>query len=320
MNFFDSLGKEKNIYIYGAGKYGDACGKYLAKNGYKVSGYVVSDDQSISCGMLNGVRVSKAADVSLDMGCVVVIAASEQYHKQIEARLEGNNCPQYYMTQQDYLAMIRYLNPLDLMEVFYKSEPRNTNMGCDRGTSISRYYVNKWLSKALAGIEETKSTCEVGDERYTSKLFPDSNRHVLLLANGEDLTKPESLPTEAFDVFICTQVFNFIFDVKKAITGARSVLKNGGYLIGTVAGNISQVSKPDMSDYGDYWRFTWLSIKRLLEEEFGVGKVEVAAYGNAMSATAYIQGLCVEDLPRQDLLDDNDPVYAIVIGFKARRV
>jgi SAM-dependent methyltransferase len=128
------------------------------------------------------------------------------------------------------------------------------------------------------------------------------------------------LPKEGFDVFLCTQVFNFIYNVKAAIQGAYYVLRPGGVLLATVAGNISQISKSDMKNYGDYWRFTFLSIKLLVSEVFGEENVSVFPYGNAMSTTAYIQGMCVEDLPHPELLDDVDPEYALVIGVTAKRV
>lgn len=85
----------------------------------------------------------------------------------------------------------------------------------------------------------------------------------------------------------------------------------------TVAGNISQISKYDMDRWGDYWRFTYRSIDMLFREVFG-SDVKVYPYGNSMAATAFIQGLCVEDVDT-GLLDVSDPEYAIVIGVEARK-
>ncbi|SKB95186.1 hypothetical protein SAMN06296386_11047 [Lachnospiraceae bacterium] len=84
----------------------------------------------------------------------------------------------------------------------------------------------------------------------------------------------------------------------------------------TVAGNISQVSWADMNDYGDYWRFTDLAIKKLMHEWFGE-QVEVECFGNVALATAFIQGLAVEDLPDKSILRVQDSTYSICIGIKA---
>ena len=87
----------------------------------------------------------------------------------------------------------------------------------------------------------------------------------------------------------------------------------------TVAGNISQVSRSDMENYGHFWGFTYLGIQRLVEEVFGAQNVKVFPYGNAMAATAFIQGIAIEDLKAVDRLDDIDPEYAITVGIVAKK-
>ena len=42
-------------------------------------------------------------------------------------------------------------------------------------------------------------------------------------------------------------------------------------------------------------------------------------YGNAMAATAFIQGIAIEDLKAVDRLDDIDPEYAITVGIVAKK-
>ena len=155
------------------------------------------------------------------------------------------------------------------------------------------------------------NTYEVGEDRYCKFYYPEANHLVCDYSKGNDLTDCSTLPDGIIDVFICTQVFNVIYDVKKAIKGAYHTLKSGGIMFATVMGNISQVSRSDMRNYGDYWRFTDLSIRMLVEEVFGKGNVTVTAFGNAMATTAYIQGMCVEDLPYPELLDDIDNEFAL---------
>ena len=51
-----------------------------------------------------------------------------------------------------------------------------------------------------------------------------------------------------------------------------------------------------MDRWGDYWRFTTLSAQRLFEEEFSPENIEVKAYGNVLTATAFLYGLAVKEL------------------------
>ena len=74
-----------------------------------------------------------------------------------------------------------------------------------------------------------------------------------------------------------------------------------------------------MDRWGDYWRFTDLSIRKLMESVFGEGNVEIITFGNALAATAFLQGLSVDDLPDASLLDKKDPDYQITIGIKATK-
>lgn len=203
-----------------------------------------------------------------------------------------------------------------------RTEPISRKFGFDRGCPIDRYYINSYLKQNQNVI--TGSVLEIAECTYSKQFghdissyeilhYDDSNKNATIVG---DLTKPETLPEERIDCFICTQTLNFIFDVPKAIEGSYKVLRKGGTLLCTVSG-ISQISRYDMDRWGDYWRFTDLSILKLMESVFGEGNVEVVTFGNALAATAFLQGLAVDDLPDTSLLDKNDKDYQITIGIKA---
>jgi len=132
-----------------------------------------------------------------------------------------------------------------------------------------------------------------------------------------DLTNVSTLPKNKIDCFILTQTLNFIYDFKSAIKGTYSILKPGGVAIAIVAG-ISQISRYDMDRWGDYWRFTDLSMKKSFEEVFGIGNVEVETYGNVLAATAFLQGICAEELTEKELFyQDKD--YQVTIAIRAKK-
>jgi hypothetical protein len=68
--------------------------------------------------------------------------------------------------------------------------------------------------------------------------------------------------------------------------------------------------------WGDYWRFTSLSARRLLEELSPGDKVTVEPYGNVLTATAFLYGIAAEELRRREL-DPHDVDYELMIGLRA---
>jgi SAM-dependent methyltransferase len=204
----------------------------------------------------------------------------------------------------------------------YSVKPTSNVFGLDRGTPIDRFYIEDFLNLNAALIKG--NVLEIGDSTYSRKYGENIEKINVLHYNNTnseativgDLSKPETLPDSEFDAFICTQTLNFIFNVKEAISGCHKVLAENGVFLGTVAG-ISQISRYDMQRWGDYWRFTDLSVKKLFEEVFGDGHVEVQVYGNALAATAFIQGISVEEIFDKNKLMSNNPDYQVIICIKA---
>jgi hypothetical protein len=71
-----------------------------------------------------------------------------------------------------------------------------------------------------------------------------------------------------------------------------------------------------MEAFGEYWRFTHLSLLRLFEEVFREGQVEARAHGSVLAATAFLHGFAAEDIPSADL-DRNDPDFEVLITLRA---
>ncbi|SKB62054.1 hypothetical protein SAMN05660776_2157 [Salegentibacter holothuriorum] len=199
--------------------------------------------------------------------------------------------------------------------------PVSESFGLDRGTPIDRIYIEDFLKKNSEFIKGR--TMEIADDFYSRKFGNDIEKFEILHATPDndqatvigDLTDILTLPENRIDCFICTQTLNFIYNFKDAIVGTKHLLKEGGVVLATVAG-ISQVSSYDMSRWGDYWRFTTLSIEKSFEEVFGKGNVQVDFYGNVLSSIAFLQGLCAEDLKKDELFY-KDPNYQMTIVVKA---
>jgi SAM-dependent methyltransferase len=114
---------------------------------------------------------------------------------------------------------------------------------------------------------------------------------------------------------ILTQVFPVLWDFHAAITNAVRALKPGGVLLVTLPG-IAQISRYDMDRWGDYWRFTSLSVKRLFEEHFAPKHLDIDVYGNVLAAVAFLHGVAAEELSPSEL-DYRDSDYEMIIAVRA---
>lgn len=218
-------------------------------------------------------------------------------------------------------AVTRRLIPVDATTLT-RSTPVSRRFAMDRGTPIDRHYIEKFLSRHASSIGG--DVMEIGGAEYIRKFARDPRSIAVLHATPgnpqatliADLTEPATLPTAAIDCLICTQTLNFIFDVGRAVDGIAKLLRPDGVALVTVAG-ISQISRYDMSRWGDYWRFTDAALHRLFAAQFDA-RIEI--FGNVAAAVAFLQGVAVEDLPDPAILDDADPDYQLTLGVVARRL
>lgn len=201
--------------------------------------------------------------------------------------------------------------------------PISRKFGFDRGTPVDRIYIEDFLSKNCNSI--TGVICEIADNSYSKKYGYDIKKSEILHCDNKnthatmigDLTKKDTLPENYVNCFILTQTLNFIYDIKAAIEGLYHILDKKGIALVIVLG-ISQISRYDMDRWGDYWRFTDLSIKKLFDEVFGEHNVEVETYGNVLTATAFLQGISAEELKKEELFY-KDMDYQVTIVIKARK-
>jgi len=201
-------------------------------------------------------------------------------------------------------------------------KPVSTTFGFDRGLPIDRYYIEHFLTAHALDIRGR--VLEIGDNAYTRKFGGErvARSDVLHVEEGNsqatiiaDLTDDNPPLYETFDCIICTQMLQFIYNPRAAIGNLQRMLKPGGILLATFPG-ISQVSRYDMERWGDYWRFTTLSARRLFEEVFPPQNIELQAHGNVLAATAFLQGLASGELKRNEL-DYHDPDYQMLITLWA---
>jgi SAM-dependent methyltransferase len=193
----------------------------------------------------------------------------------------------------------------------------------DRGFPIERYYIEHFLEKHRNDIRGT--ALEFGDTHYLDKFggAAVSAREVFsyVPARGAtivgDLAGDSPLPEGRYDVIVCTQTVQMIYDIRLAVRRLASMLRPGGVLLLTTHG-ISKVGRHlDRDGWGEYWHLTRQAAQSLFTDAFP-GRFTIDAYGNVLSAIAALHGLASGELSNEELhYSDRD--FDVIIGVRAVR-
>ncbi len=161
-----------------------------------------------------------------------------------------------------------------MFDKYRKLQPVSRKFGYDLGSPIDRYYIESFLKQNRSNI--CGRVLEIADSHYSKKFGSQNVIQFDVLAREKinetitivgDLETGAGLPQKSFDCIILTQTLNVMYHTRAAIENLYRMLKKNGVLLVTVPG-ISQISRYDMDRWGDYWRFTTLSIKKLFNEVF----------------------------------------------------
>jgi glycosyltransferase involved in cell wall biosynthesis/SAM-dependent methyltransferase len=205
---------------------------------------------------------------------------------------------------------------------FRRLQPFSRRWGYDRGLPIDRYYIETFLERESADIRGR--VMEVGDNAYTWRFGREAvtGSDVLNLAAGDpkttlvgDLAEADHFPSNRFDCIIFTETLHFLYDFRAGLRTLHRMLKPGGVLLATFPG-VTKIGRPE--DWGTswYWSFTPLSARRVFEETFSHGEIAVDAFGNVLSATAFLWGIAADELWPEEL-EHKDPEYPVTITVRA---
>ena len=190
---------------------------------------------------------------------------------------------------------------------------------------VDRYYIESFLAQNAADVRGR--VLEIANNDYTVQFGGERvmRSDVLHAVAGNpaatlvgDLATGEGVPGSAFDCMILTQTLTHIYRLQETtIIQIRNALRPGGVALITVPG-ISQINRYDMDRWGDYWRFTDGSARRLFCDVFGPENVTVATYGNVLAACAFLHCVAVQEL-RKEELDYHDVDYQVTIAIRVMR-
>jgi SAM-dependent methyltransferase len=213
----------------------------------------------------------------------------------------------------------RLVNPVWL-GTLRRTSPLSDHWGYDRGTPIDRYYIEQFLANYSRDIRGR--VLEVKDSTYTDRYGSDVLQRDIIDINATnaqatvvaDLTAADAIASATFDCFILTQTLQFIYHTRDALAHAHRILRPDGVLLVTVP-CVSRIA-PRYGLQTDFWRFTPASCAKLFGEIFGPEQVTVHAYGNALTAIAFLAGMAHEELTHQEL-EVHDDYFPLLIAIRA---
>lgn len=240
--------------------------------------------------------------------------------------VKQHSCVKIFSREDDFKAYLRtffagkyrYINLLADMPAM----PVSKRFGLERGKPVDRVYIERFLESQSDKIKGC--VMEIADSNYTEMFGNDVEQNLVLHLNGwgkgvikGNLETGEGIRENSVDCFICTQTIQFIYDVRSAVRNIYRSLKPGGVALVT-ANCLGQISLYDYHNWGEYWRFTDQSMRKLFAEAFADHNITVQSWGNVKTAAAYLYGLCAEDLKAEDfaLQDGQYPVIVTAVVRK----
>jgi SAM-dependent methyltransferase len=201
-------------------------------------------------------------------------------------------------------------------------EPVDRYSGQSRGQPIDRWYIHEFLWARRGDVRGR--VLEVNDPGYTNYLgegqvtrcdvvHPQPGNPLATFVG--DLVTGEGIPTRAFDCVVLPQTLHLIYDKAAVVGVVRDALVPGGVVLATLTG-IAPINPFDEEKWGEFWRFTAASARRLFADSFGEGNVELEVYGNVLVAAAFLYGYAAEDLTEAELAHRDD-AYPFLIGVRA---
>lgn len=199
------------------------------------------------------------------------------------------------------------------------TKPVSRVFGSEMGQAVDRYYIEKFLESNAVYIKGT--VLEVANNQYTRKYGGNKvDKSIISHVKGWGNTiicnfeTGEGVVEESVDCVICTQTLQYIFDVPSAIKNIYKMLRKDGVALITVPG-IKPLCLYDSNNWGESWSFTSNSMEKLCSIVCKPDSYEVKQYGNVKAATAYLYGVCIEEIDKADL-EYQDMQYPFLICAK----
>lgn len=195
--------------------------------------------------------------------------------------------------------------------------PASRTFGYERGQPIHRYYVQRFFERHA---ERIRGRClEFHDPGYVTTFggtrpsridvldLTAENPHATIVA---DMTKPNDVPSGAFDCIVCVHVLHLVYEADVFTRELRRLLAPGGALLLAVPG--TSMIDPNWTEFR---RWTGLGVQTLLGQFFAPSDIVVETYGNSLAAAAEMRGLAADEIAPWELNARDDLFQVEVCGL-----
>lgn len=198
--------------------------------------------------------------------------------------------------------------------------PASRTFGYERGQPIHRYYVQRFFERHA---ERIRGRClEFHDPGYVTTFggtrpsridvldLTAENPHATIVA---DMTKPNDVPSGAFDCIVCVHVLHLVYEADVFTRELRRLLAPGGALLLAVPG--TSMIDPNWTEFR---RWTGLGVQTLLGQFFAPSDIVVETYGNSLAAAAEMRGLAADEIAPWELNARDDLFQVEVCGLAVK--
>lgn len=198
-------------------------------------------------------------------------------------------------------------------------KPFSVSWGCERGTPVDRYYVDRFFEMHKSLI--TGDVLEIDQSIYTRRYGHDlrmvhsfdidprrGSTFVCDLAHCEDL-----LPSDTYDCVLLPCTLSLLREVTPSLRNALRVVKPGGVILANAAG----LGPLDGADR-DYWHCSPAGWRELTASVWPGCEITVEGHGNCLAVIAAILGLACEELTPGEL-DHQDEGFPVVTNIVCRK-
>lgn len=190
------------------------------------------------------------------------------------------------------------------------------------GLPLDGYYVEEFLTQNQHVINGR--VLATGDIDYVRRFGGSGVTRTDVLPIEQDADLGPSLirlghgsyqPAGTYDCIVLVGGIERVHDLPGVVRALNRLLRPGGTLLATFHG-IGPVAPTGVAP--TMWSLTPASASRVFGDVFGPDLVEVAGYGNVLTATAFLHGLGAGDLrPRE--LRVRDPRFPVLVSVRAGR-
>lgn len=198
--------------------------------------------------------------------------------------------------------------------------PASRTFGYERGQPIHRYYVQRFFERHA---ERIRGRClEFHDPGYVTTFggtrpsridvldLTAENPHATIVA---DMTKPNDVPSGAFDCIVCVHVLHLVYEADVFTRELRRLLAPGGALL--LAVPATSMIDPNWTEFR---RWTGLGVQTLLGQFFAPSDIVVETYGNSLAAAAEMRGLAADEIAPWELNTRDDLFQVEVCGLAVK--